>query len=115
MARRASDAVGQPRDLVRIRERLEEWRGIQARGVAFPEALCSAAGRVAQRRGVYLTARTLGLEYNKLKAASGGLIARATRKRTARSAPKSMKLVELTGMSPASPGGCRVSLQGLEG
>ena len=66
MARRTRDAAEQPRDLVRVRERLEEWRGSHARGVAFPQALWSAAGRVAQRRGVYLTARALGLEYNKL-------------------------------------------------
>jgi hypothetical protein len=46
-----------------------------SRGVAFPEALWSAAGRVAQRRGVYVTARALGLEYNKLKRASGADVA----------------------------------------
>jgi hypothetical protein len=37
-----------------MRERLDDWRGSHARGVAFPEALWSAAGRVAQRRGVYV-------------------------------------------------------------
>ncbi len=115
MARRASGAAEQPRDLARMRERLDEWRGGHARGVALPEALWSGAGRVARRRGVYVTARALGLEYNKLKAASGGVITGVTRKTTVRSTPKPMKFVELTGVLPASPGGCRVSLRGPGG
>ena len=115
MARRARDAARQPRDLLRMRERLDEWRGSHARGVAFAPKLWSAAGRVARRHGVYVTARVLGLEYNKLKAASGGVIARVTRKTTVRSMPKPMKFVELTGVLPGSPGGCRVSLRGPVG
>ncbi len=114
MVRRTKDAE-QPRDLVRVRERLEEWRGSHARGVAFPQALWSAAGRVAQRRGVYLTARALGLEYNKLKAASGAGVARATRKATVRLTPKPMKFVELTGALPVTPSGCRLLLQNADG
>lgn len=116
MARRAKGtAEQQSRDLLRMRERLDEWRGSHARGVAFPDALWSAAGRIAQRRGVYVTARTLGLEYNKLKRASGVGVARVTRKATVRSTPKAMKFVELTGVLPASPGGCRMSLRGPVG
>ncbi|MHB8428766.1 MAG: hypothetical protein ACYDGU_13665 [Acidiferrobacterales bacterium] len=115
MARRASGAAGQPQDLMRMRQRLDEWRGSHARGVAFPDALWSAAGRVAQRRGVYVTARALGLEYNKLKRASGGLVAQG--RDEARRPPKAkpMKFIEVTGVLPASPGGCRLSLQGPEG
>ncbi|MHB8348297.1 MAG: hypothetical protein ACYDHM_14235 [Acidiferrobacterales bacterium] len=98
-----------------MRQRLDEWRGSHARGVAFPDALWSAAGRVAQRRGVYVTARALGLEYNKLKRASGGLVAQG--RDEARRPPKAkpMKFIEVTGVLPASPGGCRLSLQGPEG
>ena len=115
MARETIDAAGQPRDLVQMRERLEEWRGSHVRGQAFPEALWSAAGRVAQRRGVYLTARTLGLEYNKLKRASGQSIGRdrGEAKRPAR--PKAMKFIELTGALPVTPSGCRLSLQNADG
>jgi hypothetical protein len=83
--------------------------------VAFPEALWSAAGRVAQRRGVYLTARALGLEYNKLKAASGAGVARVTRKATVRLTPMPMKFMELTGALPVTPSGCRLSLQNADG
>ena len=115
MARRASETAGQPRDVARVRQRLDDWRGSHNRGVAFPSALWSAAGRVARRHGIYVTARALGLEYNKLKAASGAGVAPATRKKTARTAPKSMKFVELTGMLPTSSGGCRVSLRGPVG
>ncbi|SRR6266404_1479050 len=115
MARQARDTARQPRDLLRMRERLDGWRSSHSRGVAFPEKLWSAAGRVARRHGVYVTARALCLEYNKLKAASVGVIARVTRKASVRSTPKPMKFVELTGVLPASPGGCRVSLRGPVG
>ena len=71
--------------------------------------------RVARRRGVYLTARTLGLEYNKLKRASGLGIARVRGEAKRPPAVKPMKFIEVTGVLPASPGGCRVSLRGPGG
>ena len=98
-----------------MRQRLDEWRGSHARTVAFPEALWSAAGQVARRRGVYVTARALGLEYNKLKRASGARIARAGSAARRRSAPKRMKFIELTGTMTASVGNCRLSLQNENG
>jgi hypothetical protein len=98
-----------------MRQRLDEWRGQHSRGVAFPEALWSAAGRVAQRRGVYLTARTLGLEYNKLKRASGGLIAPAHSKAKRPPKAKPMQFIELAGTVPISPSACRLSLQSPDG
>ena len=115
MARRARDTTDQPRDLVRMRQRLDEWRGSHARGVAFPVSLWSAAGRVARRHGACRTARALGLEYNKLKRASGGVMGQG--RGEARRPPKAkpMKFIELTGVLPASPGGCRVSLRSPEG
>ena len=115
MARGAGDAGGQSQDLRQMRQRLDEWRGSHARTVAFPEALWSAAGRVAQRRGVYLTSRTLGLEYTKLKRASGGIVASA--RVQAKRAPKAkpMQFIELTGPVPADRSGCRLSLQGPQG
>ena len=115
MTRRASDAAGQAQDLMRVRQRLDEWRKGNARGVAFPVALWSAAGRVAQRHGIFRTARALGLEYRKLKRASVGVIVqgRGAARRTFR--PKRMKFIEVSGVLPASPGGCGVSLQGPQG
>ena len=115
MTRRAGGTAGQAQDLVRMRQRLDEWRGAHARGVAFPEALWSAAGRVARRHGVYVTARALGLEYNKLKRASGVRIARVNGAAQRRSTPKRMKFIEVTGTMPASVGDCRLSLQNEDG
>ena len=114
MARAASGTIGQARDLARMRERLDDWRGSHKRGVAFPPALWSAAGRVAQRHGVFRTARALGLEYNKLKGMSG-VIARAPGKANRPTKPDPMKFIELTGALPASPSGCRLSLQNTDG
>jgi len=115
MARRARDTAEQPRDLLRMRQRLDEWRANHARGVAFPAKLWSAAGRVARRHGAYRAARALGLEYNKLKRASGGVIGQV--RGEARRPPKAkpMKFIELTGVLPASPGGCRLALRSPEG
>lgn len=114
MERAASGTRGQARDLARMRQRLDDWRGSHKRGVAFPPALWSAAGRVAQRHGVLRTARALGLEYNKLKGMSG-VIARVPGKRRASSIPKPVKFIELTGAMPMSPSGCRLSLQNVNG
>ncbi len=115
MARRADGAAGQPRDMVRMRQRLDDWRGSHKRGTAFAPKLWSAAGRVARRHGVYLASRTLGLEYNKLKAMSGESIARGRGKRELRARPDRMKFIEVTGALPLCPSGCRMSLQGPEG
>ena len=64
---------------------------------------------------MHVTARALGLEYNKLKRPSGGVIARV--RGEAKRPPKAepMKFIEVTGMVPASSCGCRVSLQGPDG
>ncbi len=114
MARPASGTNGQARDLARMRQRLDDWRGSHKRGVAFPPKLWSAAGRVARRHGVYVTARALGLEYNKLKGMSG-VIARVPGKAKRPAKPDPMKFIELTGVLPASPSGCRLSLQNVNG
>jgi len=64
---------------------------------------------------VYVTARALGLEYNKLKRASGGVTGRGRGEGRRPPKPKPMKFIELTGVLPAGPGGCRVSLRSPEG
>jgi hypothetical protein len=114
MASTASGTRGQERDFARMQQRLDDWRGSHKRGVAFPPALWSAAGRVAQRHGVFRAARALGLEYNKLKRMSG-VIDRAPGKTKRPSNRASMKFIELTGALPVSPGGCRLSLQNANG
>jgi hypothetical protein len=115
MARAANGTRGQARDFARMRQRLDDWRGSHNRGVAFPPALWSAAGRVARRHGVFRTARALGLEYNKLKGMSG-VITRVSGKMKLPSKADPMKFIELTGAAlPVSPSGCRLSLQNTNG
>ena len=115
MARQAGSAAEQPRDLGQVRQRLDEWRGSHARGVAFPAVLWSAAGRVARRHGAYRAARALGLEYNKLKRASGGGVAQSRAAPSRAPQTKPVKFIELTGALPVSAGGCRLLLQNANG
>jgi hypothetical protein len=115
MERAASGTRGQARDLARMLQRLNDWRGSHKRGVAFPPKLWSAVGRVARRHGAYVTARALGLDYNKVKGMSGGVIGRVAGKLKAPSKPDPMKFIELTGALRVSPSGCRLSLQNANG
>src|ERR1022692_3953445 len=100
MARPEADTKMQPRSLSRLRERLDDWRKSTARGVAFPEKLWASAGRLAQRHGIYVTARALGLEYNKLKRASGGAVAKAGGGAKRAAIAKAVKFVALSGVLP---------------
>ena len=100
--------------MARMRQRLDDWRGSHKRGEAFAPKLWRAAGRVARRHGVYVTARALGLEYNKLKGMSG-VIALVAGKAKRLAKPNPMKFIELTGALPVSPSGCRLSLQNAIG
>jgi hypothetical protein len=115
MARPEAEIKTQPRELSRMRERLDEWRKGSARGVAFPEKLWASAGRLAQRHGVFRTARALGLEYNKLKRASGGAVGRIGGAAKKAAVLKAVKFVELSGALPASRSECRLSLQSPSG
>jgi hypothetical protein len=71
MGRPKADITAQPRELSPLREWLDDWRKSHERGVAFPDKFWVSSGRVARQHGVHATARALGLEYNKLKRASG--------------------------------------------
>ena len=51
----------------RTRRRMERWRERRTVSMPMQEKLWAAAAKLAQRHGVYPTARALGLEYNKLK------------------------------------------------
>ena len=110
-----ADAVAQPRALMRMRERLDDWRKSHRSGMAFPEALWVAAGRLAARHGVYVSSRALGLEYNKLKRASGGVVSPVGTAVKRASISRPVQLIELTGALAVNAGGCRLSLQGPGG
>jgi hypothetical protein len=106
-----------PPELMRMRQRLDEFRRGTRPGVAFPGWVWAAAARLAQRHGVHRTGRALGLEYNKLKRASGGAVtavrAAGSRRRTA-GRTTAVKFVELTGALPLA-GACRLQLAGPAG
>jgi hypothetical protein len=112
MSRTESD---QPADLVRLRQRLDEYRRGGSRGKALPGWVWAAAGRLARRHGVYRTARALGLEYNKLKRASGepaAVAASGDRRRRAVGATKFLDLTPAVSLAGAT---CRVRLAGPAG
>lgn len=115
MVRSKVDIKAYPRALARMRQRLDDWRSSHGRGMAFPEKLWAAAGRLAGKHGVYVSARVLGLEYNKLKRASGGDVGRVRVAAKGPTVAKAVKFIELSGALAMSPGGCRLSLQGPAG
>jgi hypothetical protein len=106
----------QPGELVRMRQRLDEFRRGTRPGVAFPGWVWAAAARLARRYGVHQTGRALGLEYNKLKRATGGSVVAAGGARDRRSAAgtAAVKFIELTGALPLA-GACRLRLAGPAG
>ena len=109
MSRTESD---QPADLVRLRQRLDEYRRGGSRGKALPRWVWAAAGRLARRHGVNRCSRALGLEFNKLKRASGEPAASADGRRRAAGA---MKFLDLTPALPLAGVTCRVRLAGPAG
>ncbi len=96
-----------PHGTEQTRRRLERWRQTRTAGMPMPEKLWAAAAKLAQRHGVYATARALGLEYNKLK-------------RLSQSADPTQKalppaFVELIAAQPTVVSECRIELEGPRG
>ena len=54
-------------DLNELRHQLDHWRQSQAGATRLPEALWTSAATLASTHGVGQVARTLRLDYNKLK------------------------------------------------
>lgn len=54
-------------DLTRLQRQLASWRQAQSQRTRLPEAVWAAAASLARRHGVSGVARTLGLDYHKLK------------------------------------------------
>jgi hypothetical protein len=105
MGRPRAEDTAQPRELSRLRQWLDEWRESRGSGVAFPQTFWASAGRVARQHGVHATARALGLEYNKLKRASGA-VTRTGGRGKERAVQRPVKLIEITGaMSRSLSGG----------
>ncbi len=105
----------QPADLGRLRQRLDEYRRGGSRGKALPGWVWAAAGRLARRHGVHRTAGALGLEYNKLKRASGEAAAVASSADGRGRAAGKMKFLDLTPTLSLAGATCRVRLAGPGG
>ena len=106
---------GQPQDLVRLRQRLDEYRRDSQPGKALPGWAWAAAGRLARRHGVHRSSQVLGLEYNKLKRLSGAAADRSGQARTSGPRmPASPQFVDLSGALSVG-GDCRLVLEGPGG
>lgn len=56
-----------PDDLLQLSQRFEEWRSRQGPRARLPESMWAAAVEMAQRQGLHRTAKTLRLDYTRLK------------------------------------------------
>src|SRR3954468_22214971 len=115
MGRPKADDTAQPRELSRLREWLQDWRKSHERGGALPDKFWASAGRVARQHGVHATARALGLEYNKLKRASGVESPAGGRSKMKPAVQHVAKFIEVTGALPRNLSECRLTLQGAGG
>lgn len=103
-----------PTDLVKmeqVRQQLEHWRSTRPHRSPIPEPLWAATVELAQQHGIYPTARTLRLDYARLKAR----VKPARRKWMIKSAPGRLAppaFVELLAPGPGSFPECRVELEG---
>ena len=56
-----------PPDLLRLEQRLEQWRSAHPPRSRLPEKIWADATRLAQRHGAHRTARTLRMDYAQLR------------------------------------------------
>ena len=105
-----------PPELEQVRQELEQWRSTQTHRSPIPEPLWGAAAKLARQHGVQLTARTLRLDYARLKAR---VKPKARRKSAVRSTSAVRRaapaFVELLAPRPGSSQECRVELEGPRG
>jgi hypothetical protein len=83
-------------DLTGLQHQLSGWRGRQSGRPRLPEALWTAATELARTHGPSLVARTLGLDYSRLRERLGGNGSAATVPATF----VEMKTEALSGISP---------------
>jgi hypothetical protein len=106
-----------PPELEHVRQELDQWRSTQAHRSPIPEPLWEAAAKLAREHGVQLTARTLRLDYTRLKAR---VKPRARRKSAVRSRSASRRaatpaFVELMAPRTGVSQPCQVELEGPRG
>jgi hypothetical protein len=99
-----------PVGMQRIYRRFERWRRSRRGRSPIPAALWVAAAEVAREHGVFRTAKTLRLEYGKLK----GMVASRPAVRRA-PAPPPAGFLELVAPQAVSPTECVIELEGPRG
>jgi hypothetical protein len=105
-----------PVKMEQARQQLERWRSTRPHRSAIPEPLWATAVELARQHGLYATARTLRLDYTRLKTRLGSTrhASGVSSKRAFRRA-ESPAFVELIGPRPGcSPEGV-VELEGPRG
>ena len=98
-----------PKDLQAVHCQFEQWRQTRELGARIPAPLWAAAVAVAQRHGVYRTARQLHLESRKLKRLTEAAWPGA---RGPASAPT---FVELVAPATGSSAECAIEIEGPRG
>ena len=56
-----------PDDLLQLKQRLEQWRSAQPSRSRLPDTFWAEAVEMARRYGLHLTAKTLRMDYMRLK------------------------------------------------
>ena len=64
---KADNSSAIPIEMEQARQQLEAWRGTQRPRCRIPDSLWARAAGLASQHGLYLTARTLRLDYMRLK------------------------------------------------
>ena len=100
-----------PVGMQRIYRRFERWRRSRRGRSPIPAALWMAAAEVAREHGVFRTAKTLRLEYGKLK----GMVASAKPAVRRAPAPPPAGFLELVAPQAVSPTECVIELEGPRG
>lgn len=89
-------------ELAELREKFRHWRKTRARRGTVPEDFIEQAARLTRYLGINRVAKTLGLDYNKLKVASG--------RRLSHREPNPIKSAGFTELNlrPDPPFSCRI-------
>ena len=90
-------------DLKQLQHQLSDWRDKQTGPVRLPEAMWRAATKLARIHGTGLVARTLGLDYYKLRT-------RVNRKAVPLTRPPAFVEVKGADLPGTSPQECKVEL-----
>lgn len=102
---RPADAWALPLDMEQARQELEAWRSTHRPRCHIPDSLWKRAAELASQHGLYLTSRTLRVDYMRLKR----LVRPTSPERKSAELPR---LIELMAPTVAGIAECVVELEG---